>query len=105
MDLIAKLKAALRADEPSSPAGDRWAYDMVVAFDREAGATGLASPNLDQLPTAQAILQRPRTDRPELVSAVLLRLKEMRDEALSRGPTHYYREFWMPGLALNALMK
>lgn len=87
---------------------------MVVAFEREVTATGLYSSNLDQLPTAQAILRRQRVDRPELVSAIVLRLKEMHDEALrlresherapTRGPINYYNEFWRRGNALKALM-
>ena len=105
MDIIAKLKGALRGGASVELTVERWALDMVAAFEREAVATGLRSPNLDQLPTAQAVVQRKRADRPELVSAIILRLKEMHDESLSGGSsTHFYAGFWERGQALKALM-
>jgi hypothetical protein len=104
MDLFAKLKDALRGDTSSKLPVERWACDMVVTFEREAVAAGLRSPNLDQLPTARAIVKRERVDRPELVAAIIQRLKEMYDEVTGKGAAHYYTDFWMRGQALKALI-
>ena len=116
MDLIAKLKAALRGDTSTKATSGRWAYDAIVAFEREVAANGVSPAGLNQLPTAQAILQRPRADRPELVSALVLRLKEIDDEALSvrqghltNVPANYYGGLWRRrgafGVLANALLR
>jgi hypothetical protein len=79
MDFIKRLRAAMSGDTAAPPTVDGPPSDLVAAFEQESLSQKLRF-DWDQLPTAKAILARPRTDWPEIAVLVVQRFKEIDDE-------------------------
>jgi len=97
MDFIDRLKSSLRIRVTVDPS----ISDMVKAFEQEASWETVSS--VDRLPTAQAMLARPRTEWPEFVAASLQRIKAI-DEEQASPSSRLSSRCWSVCLLLNRLL-